>query len=154
MKHSYDELRRDIEERIKELRKELELYESMLKVLERISKGPEKDEEKKLKEEVITLKDDKDNIVATITVTSSRIKVIPLVKIDEGHKLIKSYLVKFLDEKKASSSMGKVVRYDIKSAGGYVSEIIIEGSFNEYFIVELEAAIMYVVNSMSKELSD
>lgn len=153
MKYSYDDLRKIIEEKIKELRRELEIYESMLRVLEKVSKTPEKGEDKKLKEDVITLKDSEDNIVATITVTPTKIKVVPLVKLDSEHRLIRSYLVKFLEEKKASS-IGKVVRYDIKSSDKYVSEIIIEGSFNEYFIVELEAAIMYIIDSTRRELSD
>ncbi|MEM0361743.1 MAG: hypothetical protein QXH57_04775 [Sulfolobales archaeon] len=153
MKYSYEDLRKIVEEKIKELRRELEIYESMLRVLEKVNKTPEKGEYKKLKEDVITLKDSEDNIVATITVSPTKIKVVPLVKLDSEHRLIRSYLVKFLEEKK-SSSIGKVVRYDIKSSDKYVSEIIIEGNFNEYFIVELEAAIMYIIDSTRKELSD
>ncbi|MEM2205740.1 MAG: hypothetical protein QXK16_00675 [Sulfolobales archaeon] len=153
MKYSYEDLRKIVEEKIKELRRELEIYESMLRVLEKVNKIPEKGEYKKLKEDVITLKDSEDNIVATITVSPTKIKVVPLVKLDSEHRLIRSYLVKFLEEKK-SSSIGKVVRYDIKSSDKYVSEIIIEGNFNEYFIVELEAAIMYIIDSTRKELSD
>jgi len=153
VKYSYEDLRKIVEEKIKELRRELEIYESMLRVLEKVNKIPEKGEYKKLKEDVITLKDSEDNIVATITVSPTKIKVVPLVKLDSEHRLIRSYLVKFLEEKK-SSSIGKVVRYDIKSSDKYVSEIIIEGNFNEYFIVELEAAIMYIIDSTRKELSD
>jgi len=153
VKYSYEDLRKIVEEKIKELRRELEIYESMLRVLEKVNKTPEKGEYKKLKEDVITLKDSEDNIVATITVSPTKIKVVPLVKLDSEHRLIRSYLVKFLEEKK-SSSIGKVVRYDIKSSDKYVSEIIIEGNFNEYFIVELEAAIMYIIDSTRKELSD
>ncbi|MEM0453436.1 MAG: hypothetical protein QXO98_02095 [Sulfolobales archaeon] len=153
LKYSYEELRRVIEEKVKELRKELEVYESILKVLERFSKTPEKVNDKKFKEEVITLKDSEDNIVATITVTPNKVKVVPLIKIDSEHRLVKSYLVKFLEEKK-TSSIGRVSRYEIKDADGYVSEIIIEGNFNEYFTVELEAALMYIINSIPKESSD
>lgn len=153
MKLNYDDLRKAIEEKIKELRKELEIYESMLSVLDKVSRIPEKVDEKKLKEEVITLKDSEDNIVATITFTPTKLKVVPLIKIDSHHRLVKSYLVRFLEEKK-TSSIGRVVKYEIKEADGYVSEIIIEGSFNQYFVVELEAAMMYIISSMSKEASD
>lgn len=153
LKSNYDDLRKVIEEKIRELRKELEMYESMLKVLDRVGRTSEKVDDKKLKEEVITLKDSDDNIVATITFTANKVKVVPLIKIDSGHRLVKSYLTKFLEEKK-TSSIGRVIRYDIRDADGYVSEIVIEGNFNEYFIVELEAAVMYVINSLPKEPSD
>ncbi len=148
-KYSYDELRRVIEDKIKELRKELEFYEALLAFLEKGSKGFEKVEGKRLKEEVITLRDNEGNIIATITATQSKIKVVPLVKIDAEHKLVKSYLTKFLDEKK-NSSVGKVTEYDIKSANGVISELVIEGSFNEYFLIELEAALQYIINSIIK----
>ncbi len=152
-KYSYEELRKSIEERIKELRKDLEFYESMLKVLEEVGKVSERGEGRKLKEEVITLKDGEDNTVATIMFTPNRVRVVPLVKIDSDHRLIKSYLVKFLEEKK-TSSISRIVRYDIKNVDRYVSEVIIEGSFNEYFLVELEAALTYIVNSIRREVSD
>lgn len=149
VKYSYDELRRFIEEKIKSLRNELEFYESLLKMLERFSRVPERGEDRKFKEEVLALKDDEGNIVMTITVTPSRIKVVPLIKIDAEHELIKSYLTRFLDEKK-SSSIGRVSKYDIKLANGYVSEILIEGNFNEYFIIELEAALTYIINTINR----
>lgn len=147
-KYSYDELKRFLEEKIRGLKRELEFYEALLTELEG-SKGREKqDLRKPAKEEVIALRDSDGNVVATITVTQSRIKVVPLVKIESDHRLVKSYLIKFLNEKK-TSSVGRVANYDIKSANGLVSEIVIDGSFNEYFVVELEAAIQYIINSLS-----
>lgn len=152
IKYSYDELKKFIEEKIKSLRNELEFYESLLKMLERVGRTPERGEDRKLKEEVLALKDDEGNIVMTITATPSKIKVVPLIKIEAEHELIKSYLTRFLDEKK-SSSISRVSRYDIKLADGYISEILIEGSFNEYFIIELEAALTYIINTISKSRS-
>lgn len=149
-KYSYDELRRIVEDKIKELRKELEFYEALLTALERGSKGFEKVESRRLKEEVVTLRDSEGNVVATITATQSKIKVVPLIKIDAEHKLVKSYLTRFLDEKK-NSNVGRVTEYDIKSANGVISELIIEGNFNEYFLVELEAALQYIINSIVKK---
>ncbi len=149
VKYSYDELRRFIEEKIRSLRNELEFYESLLKMLERFGRVPERGEDRKFKEEVLALKDDEGNIVMTVTITPSRIKVVPLIKIDAEHELIKSYLTRFLDEKK-SSSISRVSKYDIKLANGYVSEILIEGNFNEYFIIELEAALTYIINTISR----
>jgi len=150
IKYSYDELRKFIEDKIKELRKEIEYYEGILKVLDEVSKTPTRREEKRVKEEVITLKDSDGNIVTTIAVTPTRIRVMPLIKLRDDHPLIKSFLLKFLEEKKASST-AKVSRYDVKSANNNISEIVIEGNFNEYFIIELEAALMHIINSISKE---
>ena len=130
-------LRKFIEDKIAQLRRELEFYEYMLEILE----------ESEVQMELLTVserrvKDSSGNDLAVIKIGEKNVKIIPLTEVPASHPKVKFFLTKFLNELKPPGSTASP-KYSIRTRNGLIAEIVIEGPIPTYLLRQLEAALTY-----------
>ncbi len=130
-------LRKFLEEKISQLRRELEFYEYMLEILE--------ESESQLEFMAVNerrVKDSSGNDVAVIKIGEKSVRIIPLIEIPASHPKVRYFLMRFLSELKPPGSTASP-KYSIRTRNGLIAEIIIEGPIPNYLLRQLEAALIY-----------
>lgn len=151
------ELKEYLERRVTELKKELELLEYMLSLLESGMITPTSVRLKPLAgERVEEIKRGK-SVLANLFVGKDYIRVVPLVELPESSPLITEYFAKTIEELKeaelegADASKGEPIDYSIVSdERGQVREIVVKNLKTEVQVVQVKAALKFLFEQQLK----
>lgn len=151
------ELKEYLERRITELKKELELLEYMLSMLESGMITPTSVRLKPLAgERVEEIKRGK-SVLANLFVGKDYIRVVPLVELSESSPLITEYFAKTIEELKEAelegegASKGEPIDYSIVSdERGQVREIVVRNLKTEVQVVQVKAALKFLFEQQLK----
>ncbi len=132
--------------RIKQLKKELSILEALMNELQgAVSKEVEERAGKEPSSvKVISFKG---KVLADIVETEDGIKVILTESIPTSSSVVKSFLLKLLDDKVQSSEINS---YEIIERRGYITGIEVKGKPSKRFLKDLELALTYVWSEVSK----
>ncbi len=149
-KNHLEELKEFLEEKVKELKRELELYELLLSIIEG-GKLPGF-REPRPGEKVVEVKSSTGDLVAYLYVGRNYVRIIPLQEVSVDDPYVKGFLLRFLEEtktreieaaKKGDIPENKVLDYDVRSENGVLREVVVRNIKGEFFLVELKAAVAY-----------
>ncbi len=131
-----------ITKRIEELRRELAILETLLRLVKEGSSGEE--ERKHVREghptsvKVISVGG---NVVADIVESGDGVKIVFTETIPSNNPVVKSFLIKLLQDKERK---GEIRAYEVNERRGFITSIEIEGIPKRSFYRELELALEYV----------
>lgn len=149
-KNQLAELKEFLEEKIKELKRELEFYELLLSIVEG-GKIPGF-REPRPGERVVEVKSSTGDLIAYMYIGKGYVRIIPLADVSVNDPYIKGFLLRVLDETKAKETEAarrgelpenKILDYDVKAEDGVLREIVVHNVKSEFFLVELKAAVAY-----------
>jgi len=148
-----DELKKFLEEKIQNLKRELELYELILTILELGAEPEIRKFKVRPGERVIEVKSNKGVHLANMIIGKDYIRIIPLRKVDYNSLAVKEFLIKYLDglrkkfESDPERDMNSIFDYEIKVEKDHIKEIMIRNAKeiinDDLKILELKAAIEY-----------
>ncbi len=153
LRSKIDELKKFLEEKIQSLKRELELYELLLTILE-LGIEPEVRRIKiKPGEKVIEIKSSKGLHLANMVIGKDYIRILPLKRISYNSLAVKEFLIRYLDglKKKSENELNQDTNtpfdYEVRVEDNYIKEIFIKNAkdiiVDELKILELKAAIEY-----------
>ena len=138
-----DDLRKFLEEKIEELRREMEFYELILSLIE----GRYATARPRPEMESLVVRDSSGSVIATLSYSKNKLRINPNISIRMSNHVFNTFLLRFLEEKKSRSRT--ISNYEIQTdRSGYVTEISIEGNIDEVLLTELQAAMRFIADKL------
>ena len=160
-KNGIQELKEFLEEKINQLKKELEFYELLLSMLESgrnnpLIRGPRKGEK------VLEIKDNTGAIIAYIFEGKGYLRIVPLHDIEASNPYFE-FLIRYLDEQKRKEveaakrgeiPENKILDYEVRTEDGIVREVVVRNyKGGKIFLVELQAAVIYSFEKARQQIT-
>ncbi len=160
-KNGIQELKEFLEEKINQLKKELEFYELMLSIIESGRnnpwiRGP------RAGESVLEIKDNTGAIIAYIFVGKEYLRIVPLHEIETKNPYFE-FLIRYLEDQKRKDTEAakrgvipenKILDYEIRAENGIVREIVVRNyKGSKIFLVELQAAVVYSLEKARQQIT-
>lgn len=156
------ELKEYLEKRISELKRELELLEYVLTMIESGMISPTSVKLKPLAGEKVEEIRKGKSVLANLFIGKDYIRVVPLVEMPENSPLITEYFIRTLEELKeveaeskgVTPKEGDLIDYSIVSdEKGRIREIVVKNVKTEIQLIQLKAALKYLFNQQSRRSS-
>jgi len=135
--------------RIEELREELTILETLLRLVKKEDNIVE--ERERVREgqptsvKVISIGG---NVVADIVESNDGVKIVFTETIPSSNPVVKSFLIKLLQDKERK---GEIKAYEVNEKRGFITSIEIRGVPKRSFYRELELALEYVWEELHRE---
>ena len=127
--------------KIGELKEEISYLEALLAML----RGEGKENEGELLPSEVKVITSNGNVLANVVEGDGVAKIIFTEGFPKDSSYVKSFLLKMLEDKKAS---GVINSYEVNERKGFITEIVIWGELKESLLRELELAIQFVWKNM------
>ncbi len=160
-KNGIQELKEFLEEKISQLKRELEFYELLLSIIESgknnpFIRGPRKGEE------VLEVKDNTGSIIAYIFTGKEYLRIVPINEIETSNPYFE-FLIRYLEEQKRKDieaakrgeiPENKILDYEVIAENGIVREIVVRNTRkSKFFLVELKAAVVYSFEKAQQQIT-
>jgi len=132
-----DKLKRFLEERIEHLKRELEMYEALLYLLDAAALEEEPAEEHQVKTP-------QGEEVAVVKIGRNSVRIVMLREIPVSSPLVRSFLLRVIDEQLMKLNPRSPPKVRVKSRDGSLSEIVIESRLPEHVVEQIEAALKFM----------
>ncbi len=129
-----------LESRVKEIREELNNLEYLLSILKEGSPKEAKSKTRELPSEVKVISAEGD-VLANVIENDTSTRIIFTEGFPKDSMPVKSFLLKLLEDKKAS---GSLENYEVIEKRGYIVELRLTGVTSDKVMKELELALKYV----------